>query len=678
MTELVHYSATGGLAILTMDNPPLNALGHGLRAAIAAALARAEADGQVEVICLTAAGSSWPVGADIREFGKPALAPTLPNLCHRLHAATKPVIAALHGTALGGGLELALAASLRVAATDTEVGLPEVTLGLLPGAGGTQRLPRLIGAERALDLILSGRRVGAAEAREIGLIDRTTAGDPVDMARSIAAAHVEGRSPLPPPGQRRLTGMDDPARYLAAVAAEAARPRPAQDLAAAQIIRCVEAAILLPEAEGHAVERAAFVDLVATPQARALRHAFFAERRAARGLPKVRPSGPGAAALARVAIVGGGAIGAGLASELIGRGVLVTLIEADGATQARARTRIARAAGQDAEGLALLSEASNPAAAAGADLVIEAVSERMEAKQAVLGALAATLAQDCPILTITCGLDPAGLRAAAGGGGRHGLLWLADPVRRTSLAELTGDPAGPAAAAAVTLARVMGWRLSRQADRPLTPLYLCALDDCADRLVALGSNPFAVDMAARALGLPLGPFELRDIYGPDHPLRHLDRRRDGVRPGDVLAGWLADNDRRGRRAGRGYHAYPGAGPKATPDPEVDARLATLRPPVSRSAAEVGAMLVAGLANAGAWAVGSGQAARPSDFDLVALSQGFPRWRGGPMQAADEEGALAVRSRLRQLAEGGDPFWQPAPLWDDLVKNGRRFADLNGD
>lgn len=677
MTDLVRYAVADGVAVLTMDNPPLNALGHGLREALAQAFDAAEADEGVAVICLMAAGRSWPVGADIREFGQPARRPTLPDLCQRIQTSQKPVIAALHGTALGGGLELALVAALRVAADDCEVGLPEVSLGLLPGAGGTQRLPRLIGAAPALELMLSGRRIGAKQALALGLVDRITNGSLLDMVLSLAAAHVSGRKPLPTAGQRLVTGQRDQATYLEAVGAARAIARPAHDRAAPRIIDCVEAAILLPESAGLAFERTAFEDLLLTPEARALRYAFLAERRGARSLPALAPDAT--PVITRVSIVGGGAIGCALAARLAESSVPVTLIEADQTSLRRAQNRVTRSlqAAGAVGGIQLLSLSTSPAAASDADLVIEAANETQAVKQGVLNALAGVVAPDTPILSISCAIDPAQLAEAAGGQGRHATLWLCEPVRRAELVEMVaGTTPGPSVPAAQVFARIMGWRLLGQAHGPLAPIYLCGLRDLADRLVTAGMVPFAVDRAVRGHGLAIGPFEWRDIFGPDHVLSRLDFRRPGVDVRDALADWLRGQDRLGRRSGSGYHIYADAAGKAAPDPEVEALLTRLRPSAARLPAEIADLMVAGLANTGAWALSDGRARCPSDFDLVAMAHGYPRWRGGPMRNADEVGALRLRAVLRAMAEAGDPFWEPAPIWDELIKNGQGFGALD--
>lgn len=689
MADKVRYDVAGGVATIVMDNPPLNALGAELRAGLAEAFARAEADANVSAIILTADGKSWPVGADIREFGKPPQQPVLPNLCNQIAAIDKPVIAAIHGSSLGGGLELALVCAVRIANDKAQFGFPEVSLGILPGAGGTQRLAPLIGAEAALRMMITGTPVPADAAARLGLVDHITNSEPLALATEMARAHADGHHVLSSAALRPGPHRRDPARWLAAIDAERARTRPAHDLASARIIDCVEAALLLPPEQGLAFERAAFGDLVATPQARALRHAFLSERSAA----KTMAAGD-RIDLKHVAILGGGWIGAGLATELLTRGVAVTLTESDRQALANALARVARqqeaavAKGSltDAQrqaDWARLTPALSPDAAASADLVIEAVTESLAAKTAALAALSAARGGRGPVLSVTCGLDPQALAAAFGGQGEQMSLFVADPVRRVTLAELAvPDVAAPrVAGAAQALARLLGWRLIRHGPKPgfLAMRMLTSLFDLADRCVTEGTVPFEVDRALRAYGLANGPYSMKDIYGPDHALlRHADRRwgvsADPV--GQATAIWLIAEGRRGRRSGAGYHLYSAGARAGAADPALARVLYGMRTPATLEAAHIQARLVAGLANEGAWAIDEGRAQQPSDIDLVAMAQGFPRWRGGPMQAADEAGLLMVRNQLRDWAVDGDPYWQPAPIWDELIRNGQHFGDLN--
>ncbi|WP_284163294.1 enoyl-CoA hydratase-related protein [Frigidibacter sp. SD6-1] len=691
--DLVGYDLAGGVATITLNHPPLNALSHALRAGLLAALTRAEDDPAVGAIVIEAAGRSWPVGADIREFGHPPKAPGLPDLCARIEACPRPVIAVMHGTALGGGLELALATAYRVAQSALKVGLPEVTLGLLPGAGGTQRLPRLIGPEAALEMMLDGAQMGAEKALALGLIDLVVNENPGEAARRRAADHVSGKRPLATAAERTARGAMPAGRYLQAIEDARVEPRGAHEKAAPLIIDCVEAALLLPPAQGHARERAAFEDLMATAESRALRHAFLAERIAAKSFaaPANLPQ------IARVAIIGGGGIGASLAPMLLRKGMSVTIIETDATSLARSLTLIARAE-EAAVALGDQTEAERESswarlsgahgamnAAAAADLVIDATADDLARRAALLATLGGLLPHEAPILSVTRALDPVALAGATGDASLHASLYLREPVRRQTLLEVAAaDEAGPAVMGAVAaLARHLGWRVVRAGPIPgfIAPWLDSALADAADRCLGRGALPGEIDRACRQLGLVSGAYEAEDFYGPSHPLVLHRLRRAGVGEEPVagdLRRWLVAEGRTGRRQGKGWHIYRADGSWQA-DPAIEAELSGERPRFRFLPEDLQRRLLAALANAGAWLLSEGRARRPAEVDAVAMAHGFPRWRGGPMRAADETGLLLLRDDLRRWAdEAGDGFWTPAPIWDDLIREGRGFGDLDRD
>ncbi|MEZ5869976.1 MAG: enoyl-CoA hydratase-related protein [Defluviimonas denitrificans] len=330
--EPVSLRAEAGIGWITIDNPPVNALSHGVCAGLADAVERAAADRAIKVIVLRGAGRVWSAGADVRDL---ATAPSpLPALCAKLAGLETPVIAALHGSVLGGALELALCARLRIAAPGTQLGFPDVSLGLLPGAGGTQRLPRLIGAKAALGMMLSGLPVNAERAEAMGLVDAVIEGDLDAMATRLAEAHIDGTAPLPTWEER--AARPEPGEWLSAIEAARSGLGRARLPAPVRIIDCVEAALLLPEAEGHVFEATAFAELAATPESIGLRHAFLAELRAAHA-----PGGAAPRALAEIGLVGTGAGAAPLAAGLLSAGLRVTMIEGDSETLADAMSEVA-------------------------------------------------------------------------------------------------------------------------------------------------------------------------------------------------------------------------------------------------------------------------------------------------------------------------------------------------
>ncbi|MCU9846963.1 3-hydroxyacyl-CoA dehydrogenase NAD-binding domain-containing protein [Defluviimonas sp. WL0024] len=695
MTEEAGIAIGDGIATITLDNPPVNALGAGLRGALMTALGAALHDPGVQVIVLTAAGRTWPAGADIREFGRPPEAPSLPELCQAVAGSAKPVIAALHGMVLGGGLELALAARVRLAEPGTELGLPEVTLGILPGAGGTQRLPRLIGAKRALGLMLSGLPIGAARAEELGLVDAVTEGGSAAAAERLARAYLAGEAELPEVEEQRR--RVDPGAWLLAVAAARSGLGDPQLPAPGRIIDCVEAALLLPEDEGFAFERAAFEDLVATSEAAALRHAFLAERRAAKqpDLAHVKPR-----EIHNVGVVGGGLMGAGIATALLGAGCSVTLVERDGEALAAGLARVAthheRAVAKgrlspearEAE-WARLAGATGLAALAGSDLVIEAAYEDEAVKAGIFAELDRVARPGAVLATNTSYLDVNRIAAATARPGDVIGLHFFSPVQAMRLVEVVvgAETAPDVIASAFALARRIGKVAVRAGvcDGFIGNRILTAYRTAADFLLEDGASPYEIDRAMVAWGFPAGPYQVLDMAGLDISWarrRRLAATRDPARRYVAIGDRLCEAGRLGRKAGKGYYLYPERAWQGVEDPDVLALIAAEREArgiVARevTAAEIQDRVLAAMANEGARILEEGIAARPSDIDLVMLlGYGFPRWRGGPMLAADQAGLLALRKRLVDYAREEEAFWRPAALWEELIKNGRKFADLN--
>jgi 3-hydroxyacyl-CoA dehydrogenase len=687
MTGEVRIATGEGIARITIDNPPLNLLGAAVRRGLTRALDAALSDPAVKVVVMAAAGRTWSAGADMREFGRAVEPPPLRAICARVAASPKPVIAALQGHVLGGGLELALAACLRVAEPGTELGLPEVTLGLLPGAGGTQRLPRLIGAKPALGLLLSGLPVAAARAAGMGLVDAVTEGGAEPAAEAIARSFVAGEADLPTTAERFAGRRFDPEGWLAAVAAARAGLGPARLPAPGRIIDCVEAALLLPEDEGFAFEATAFDDLLATPEAAALRHAFLAERRAARqpdlAAAPVRQ-------LYRAGIAGTGGVAAELAVALMALGIDVTMLGADGPALSAGLARVAAllerevsggrlsAAARDA-GWAQIGGAVAPGDLATADLIV-LVGEGMAADLARVepvakrGALIAVAARaEGPEALRLDRLAAASARVAD-------LAGLAlPPVPGSRAMEVATLPAtAPEAAAALfALAGRMGRVAVRTLDgQSLGARVYAAGRAAADLMVEAGASPYGVDRALKDYGFATGLYEQADRAGLA-PGAGRDLARDAG-----FAAALAATGRAGQASGAGYYRWPEGAAAGEEDREVLTLIASERRgrgivPRRVTAPEIRASVLAAMANAGAGLIETGAARCPSDIDIAMIAGwGFPRWKGGPMQAADATGLLALRNQLRDQARDGEPLWRPAALFDELIKNGLRLADLN--
>ncbi|MCR9152112.1 MAG: 3-hydroxyacyl-CoA dehydrogenase NAD-binding domain-containing protein [Rhodobacteraceae bacterium] len=697
MAELVRTASGEGVAEIVIDSPPVNAIGAALRKALYEAVEAADADPAVRVIVLRAAGRTWPAGADIREFGKPLERPILPELNTRIAGCGKPVIAALHGTVLGGGLELALATTCRVAAKSTRLGFPEVGLGVLPGAGGTQRAPRLIGAEAALAMMLSGKPVTAAEAERIGLVDAAVEGDAGEAALALAADYlVRGDEALP--ARAPDAGFADSAAYFAAIAAARKEAEASPLPAPARIVDCVEAAMLLPPEAGMAFERAGFEDLVASPEAAGLRHAFFAERLA----PRFPEAGLTPRPVDRVGIVGGGLMGSGIAQVMLSAGLAVTLVERNGDQLARALGRIASAheravargrmtEAQRAAEWARVDGATEIAALGDCDLAIEAVFEDEAVKRQVMADMAGVLRPGAILATNTSYLDVNALAEATGRPADVLGLHFFSPAPVMRLVEIVvGRATAPeVVATGLALARRAGKVPVRAGvcDGFIGNRILTAYRSAADFLLEDGATPYQVDRAMRAYGFALGPYQVLDLAGLEISWARRKRLAAGRDPaqryvaiGDRLceAGWI------GQKSGRGYYLYPDGSRQGAEDPEVLALIAAEREakgivaqPVSDD--EIRDRCLAAMANEGARLLAEGIAQRPSDIDAAMLfGFGFPRHRGGPMHAADILGPVLMRKRLMDYAALNDAwFWRPAPLWDELIRTGTRFSDLDG-
>lgn len=696
MSGTVHVKVAEGVALLTIDNPPVNALSLPVRAGLARLVGQAAADPAVEAIVIAAAGRTFPAGADLAEFGKAAAEPRLPDLLALIETAPKPVVAAIHGSALGGGLELALSCHYRLAAEDARLGLPEVTLGLVPGAGGTQRLPRLAGARVALDLMLKGRPVSADEAAEAGIVDGVVEGDLESAALSFAQSlKDEGLGPRPT--SEIAAGFADPADYLAAVAEarEAQRAGPLE--APRRVVDCVEAALLMPFETGMAYERAAFEDLVASPQSAALRHLFFAERRAAR-FPGLE--GAEAREIRTVGVVGGGTMGSGIAVALLSGDYEVTLLERDeGALEAGVarivdmldgavkRGRMSAAA-RDAR-LDRLRGALDYAALADCELVIEAVYEDLTAKQAVFAALDAVLPRGTILATNTSYLDvdllAVGTSRAADVIGLH----FFSPANLMRLIEIVvGAETAPATVAtALALARRLGKIPVRAevSDGFVANRMLVAYRKAADEMLEDGASVAEVDAAMRAFGFPLGPYQVADLAGLDISWSRRKRLAPTRDPGEryvAIGDLLCEAGRYGQKNGRGYYAYQKGSTVAVEDPEVTRIIELERKrkgiaPRAFTPSEIARRCLLAMVNEGARLLEEGVAQRPSDID-VAMVHGFafPRWRGGPMKWADLAGLLLVRQDLQDLTPEDPALWAPAGLLTELVKNGQTFDSLN--
>ncbi len=696
--DVVSRELRGDILFVTVNNPPVNALGVEVRRGLVAAIDAADADPAVQAVLILGAGRNFIAGADIREFGKPPLAPYLPDVCNRIEACTKPVVAAIHGAALGGGLEIALAAHYRLAAPDAKLGLPEVLLGLMPGAGGTQRTPRLIGAKAALELMLSARQMGAQEAHSLGVVDRLVPeGDllahGLDYVRELLAVRAPVRR------TRDAQALTDREANRAAI--EAARVDVARKSAGlfspGKIVEAVAVALEQPFDEGLRIERQLFLQCLDSPQRAGLIHAFMADREVLKA-PETRAAKP--RAIAHVGVVGGGTMGAGIAVAVLDAGLPVTMIERDEAALARGRAYVDKVySGMVAKGrmssdakdslMARLAGSTSYDALAAADLVVEAVFEDMAVKKAVFAELDRVCKPGAVLATNTSYLDIDEIAASVSRPGDVLGLHFFSPANIMKLLEIVV----PARVSADVVAT--GFELAKKLKKVPVRAGVCdgfignrilaVYRQAADHMVEDGASPYQIDSALRAFGYPMGPFQVSDLAGGDIGWATRKRKaatRDPKARYVQIADRICERGWFGQKTGRGYYLYPQGARTGVPDPEVEAIIDAERvragiTPRSLSGEEILRRYLAAMINEGANVVQQGIALRPLDVDVVFMyGYGFPRHRGGPMKYADTLGLPQVLADIREFAQQDPLFWQASPLLVDLVERGADFGSLN--
>ena len=689
---------SGKVLVVSVDNPPVNALGVDVRRGLMSALDAAQSDVAVAAVLLVGAGRNFIAGADIREFGLPPQPPALPDVCHRIEACGKPVIAALHGAALGGGLEVALAAHYRLAVNGAKLGLPEVQLGLMPGAGGTQRAPRLIGAAPALELMLSGRHVGADEALALGLVDRLGRSDDT-LAEGLAYAQELLASGAPVRRTRDAQGLAD--RDASRAALDAARADVAGKsrglFSPQKIVDAVEAALDRPFDEGLRLERTLFLQCIDSPQRAGLIHAFFAEREVVKA-PETQAAQP--RPLASAGVVGGGTMGAGIAVAMLDAGMAVTMIERDEDSLARGRINVEKVydslvakgrlnAEAKAAVMARFAGATGYDALAQADLVVEAVFEDMAVKQAVFAELDRVCKPGAVLATNTSYLDIDAIAASISRPQDVLGLHFFSPAHIMKLLEIVV----PAKVSADVVAT--GFALAKKLRKVAVRAGVCdgfignrilaVYRQAADYMLEDGASPYQIDEALREFGYPMGPYQVADLAGGDIGWATRKRRaatRDPRARYVQIADRICERGLFGQKAGRGYYLYAKGSRSGTPDPEVLAivdaerqRAGIVPRPFDND--EIVRRYLAAMINEGANVVHEGIALRPLDVDVTFIAgYGFPRHRGGPMKYADTVGLPRVLADIREFAEEDPLFWRPSPLLVDLVERGKDFDSLN--
>lgn len=696
-TSKLSFRLEGGILTITIDSPPVNSICDSLQRDLFSAIGQAESDDSVKAVVITGTGGFFASDIDIRDLGREQAFPHLSEVCDAIEASRKPVVTAIEGVALGAGLEIAMAAHLRIASRSSQLGFPEVRLGLLPGAGGTQRAPRLVGIPAALDLMLSGRSLSGSEACDLGLVDGVVdVGSALDSSIARAAQLCSIGAPLRRTSAILREATDADGVALATARAEAGR-KTAHLPAPASIIAAIDAS-RLPFASGIEVERSACRRCLDSWQHAGLRHAALSERAAC------APSEPESLAAARgvsnVGVVGGGTMGAGIAVAMLGAGFEVIMIERDAEALEIGGRRVeslfadmiakGRLGARDrGEAMARFSGGCDYALLGGADLVVEAVFEDLEAKRSVFERLDSACKPGAVLATNTSYLDIAMLAGATKRPADVIGLHFFSPAHIMRLLEIVvpAATASDVVATAFALARRLGKVAVRAGvcDGFIGNRILARYREAADHMVEDGASPYQVDRALRAFGFAMGPFEVSDLAGGDIGWTARKRRaptRDPLARYVRIADQICERGWYGRKTGRGWYGYTAGSGKGVEDPDVmriveEARRAAGITPRAFSDDEIVARYLAAMINEGANVLADGIARRPSDIDVALFNGfGFPRFRGGPMHHADSVGLNTVLSDIETFAQRDPLFWKPSPLLRELAIGRRKFAEMN--
>lgn len=695
MSNVVSYEVVGNVGVITVNSPPVNALSQAVREGILNAVKAAQADAS-DAIVLRCDGRTFIAGADITEFGKPPMEPGLPDVLSAIENSKKPVIAAIHGTALGGGFEVALACHYRCAIESAKVGLPEVKLGLLPGAGGTQRVPRVAGVQAALDMITSGNPVAAAKANDMGLIDEIVAGDDLQAAAvQYAQELIDSGAPL-----KRIRDITIDASTIEPGFFEAARKKLAQrargQIAPDKIVSCIEAAVKLPMDKGLERERELFRELVTSPESAAMRHIFFAERQAAKikDLPRDTPLRD----IKKVAVIGGGTMGGGIAMCFANVGIPVVMVEIDDEALARGMKIIRKnysitvqkgklPADKMEQLISTISGTTDYADLADVDLVIEAVFENLELKKEIFAKLDGVCKQGAILASNTSYQDVDAIAAATKRPEDVLGLHFFSPANVMKLLEVVrGEKtADDVLATSMQIGKKIGkvCALSRVCYGFIGNRMLGGYGREAQMLLMDGCTPTQVDSALEQFGMAMGPLAMGDLAGLDVGYKARQARTD--LPDDPklyrMGTLLVEMGRHGQKTGSGFYKYDPETRRRMPDPEVEAmiveesaKLGITRREISDE--EILQRCFYPLINEGALILEEGVAQRPSDIDVVyVFGYAFPAAKGGPMHYADQIGLKNVYDKICEFRDrDGEEYWKPAPLLEKLAKEGKTFAE----
>ncbi|MFT4825261.1 MAG: 3-hydroxyacyl-CoA dehydrogenase [Halioglobus sp.] len=687
LTDMTDYAVEERIAVITIDNPPVNALSQGVRQGLKDGIAKALADADVNGIVIHCAGRTFIAGADITEFGSGPKEPGLHPVLEDMDNSPKPVVAAIHGTALGGGLETALCCHFRVSNDSAQLGLPEVKLGLLPGAGGTQRLPRVVGVEKALQMMTSGTPIGAAEALECGLIDKIVDGDLREGAINFLKEVLASNTPL-----SRIRDRDDklasakenPAIFDAARAAIARKTR--GFLAPEYNIRCIEAAVNQPFDEGMKTEAKLFMELMSGPQAAAQQYFFFAERQAAR-VPDV-PKDTAEIPINKVGIIGAGTMGGGIAMNMANVGIPVAMVETNQEALDRGlgvirknyerSAKKGRISAEELEKLCgLIVGSLSMEDLADCDLVIEAVYENMGVKKEIFGKLDTIVKQGAILASNTSALDLNEIASATTRPESVIGLHFFSPANVMKLVEIVrGDKTSKEV---IKTSMSFAKRIKKVAVLVgVCPGFvgnriLFQRQEQAQQLILEGALPQQIDKVLVEFGLPMGPFQMSDLAGLD-----LGWSKE-TSTGSTIAERLCEADRRGQKTGAGYYDYD-ENRQPTPSPFVEDIIQEFVAKAGKeqrdiSDEEILERCLYPMINEGAKILEEGIAIRASDIDVTwVYGYGWPVYRGGPMHYANSVGLDTIASKMREYEKKtGNATWAPSKLLSNLAEQEKGFS-----
>lgn len=690
VNEVVSIERRGPVALIALDNPPVNAASHALRTGLCEAVERLQDDTDIAAIGLYAKGRTFIAGADIREFGKPPLDPWLPEVCNFLENSCKPIACVLHGTTLGGGFEVALSCHARVALKGTKVGFPEVTLGILPGAGGTQRAPRLAGIPASLDMITSGKQISAQDALKWGLVDRLSEGDPREAALQAAQDLIDGKLTVRKTGD--LTVEPDDAA-LQAMREKLAKSQPLLY----SPHKCVDAveASKLPIAKGLKEERRLYNACMDSPQRAGLIHAFFAERAVAK-IPEVAAEPRD---IASIGVIGGGTMGSGIATAALLAGFPVTLSERNQAGLDRGTAAIGSnldgavkrgklsPEGREAILASKLVTSTDLAALSQADLIIEAVFEDMSVKREIFETLDRVTKPGAVLASNTSYLDINEIAAMTNRPEDVIGLHFFSPAHVMRLLEVvvakkTGmETVATGFALAKTLRKIAV--RSGVCDGFIGNRIMTFYKKSADYMMMDGASPEEIDRAMTGFGFAMGPYQVADLAGLDISWA-ANKRRAATRPAEEryipIADRLCENGWFGRKSGQGFYIYDAEGNRPNPAAleiigEERARAGIA--PRGFTSDEIVSRFMTAMILEAARVLEEGIALRPIDIDAVFLfGYGFPRFRGGPMHAADLIGASELVRRIEAYAAEDSYYWRVPELLRKMAESGESFADMN--